>query len=200
MSDEPFKVEEPDLSGSYTARDYLSWQLDELVELIRGRVYRMSPAPTSNHQRILNNLNFELLKYFQGKKCEVFIAPFDVYLVKPGQDYRDAKNVVEPDLCVICNPDKIQKFGCVGSPDLAVEILSPSTSKKDRTEKLDLYEEYGVLEYWIVSPQERSVEMHVLENGRYIALPPAFDGEKITSRIFPELTVDLAEVFSRVEE
>lgn len=86
MSDEPFKVEEPDMSGSYTARDYLRWQFDELVELIRGKIVKMSPSPTSNHQRILREISGIIVPYFHGKKCEVFLAPFDVYLVKPGQD------------------------------------------------------------------------------------------------------------------
>lgn len=101
---------------------------------------------------------------------------------------------------MICDATKVKKFGCVGAPDLTVEILSPSTSKKDRTQKLELYEEYGVREYWIVSPKQRSVEMYVLEDDRYKALPPAFDGEKVTSCIFPKLTIDLTAVFSRVEE
>ena len=111
MSEKILKAEEPDLSGTYTAKDYLTWQLDELVELIRGKIYKMSPSPTSNHQRISLRLGGAFLNFFENKKCEVFVAPFDVYLVKPGQDYKEAKNIVEPDLCVICDTSKIKKFG-----------------------------------------------------------------------------------------
>jgi len=198
MSDKPLKLEEPDLSGTYTARDYLGWQLDELVELIRGKVFRMSPAPVSNHQRLARELFSPLYNFFSGQRCELFIAPFDVYLIKPGQDYRDAENIVDPDLSVICDPEKIKKFGCVGSPDLIVEILSPSTSQKDRKLKFELYEEYGVREYWIASPDDRSVTVNVLEKGKYKALPPVFDGGKFNSVIFPQLEIDLTAVFIKV--
>jgi Uma2 family endonuclease len=186
MSDEPLKVEEPDLSGTYTARDYLRWQLDELVELIRGKVFKMSPAPTSNHQRIALDLARIFANFFEKKKCEPFVAPFDVYLVRAGQDYRDAESVVEPDVCVICDPEKVKKFGCVGAPDLMVEVLSPSTSNKDRKLKFELYEEFGVREYWIISPEKRDVVLNVLENGRYKTFPPVADGETVTSVIFPD--------------
>ncbi len=114
MSEKPLKFEEPELSGTYTARDYLNWQLDELVELIRGKVFRMSPSPTSNHQRIAGELHVRFYKLFSGKPCEVFIAPFDVYLVTPGQDYKETENIIEPDLCVICDASKIKKFGLCG--------------------------------------------------------------------------------------
>ncbi len=200
MSDEPLKVEEPDLSGTYTARDYLSWQMDELVELIRGKIYKMSPAPASNHQRISRELQFHFYKFFQNKKCEFFDAPFDVYLIKHGENYKDAKNIVEPDLCVICDVTKIKKFGCVGAPDLIVEILSPSTSRKDQKEKFELYEEFGVREYWLVSPENRSVILNVLEKNKYKTFRPVTSGEKMHSAIFPDLVIDLEDVFKNVKD
>ena len=198
--DEPLLLKDPDLSGTYTAKDYLKWQLDELVELIRGKIFRMSPSPASNHQRIAGELHIQLRNYFDNyKKCEVFIAPFDVYLVKQGQDYKETENIVEPDLTVICEPDKVKSFGCVGSPDLIVEILSPSTSKKDTKLKFELYEEYGVREYWVVSPEKKSVIIYALKNGKYHALRQAVNPGVIRSGIFSELEIDLEIVFKRVQ-
>src|SRR5207237_8490272 len=98
--------------------------------------------------------------------------PFDVYLVKPEQDYKKTRNVVQPDLCIICDKEKIKKFGCVGSPDLLVEILSPSTASKDLKQKYELYEEYGVKEYWVVYPSEKVIQIYTLEDGNYRALKP----------------------------
>ena len=106
-------VEEPDLTGTYTARDYLSWQFDELVELIRGKIYRMAPSPSSNHQDVSTEIGFNFRNFFDGLHCRVFHAPFDVYLVKPGQDMKATRNVVEPDLCIICDEQKIIKKGCL---------------------------------------------------------------------------------------
>jgi len=196
--DKPVIAEEPDLSRSYTAADYLKWNLDELVELIRGKIFKMSPSPSSNHQRISMEMGGVFYNFFKNRKCLFFPAPFDVYLVNPGQDYKEAKNVVDPDLCVICDPEKIKKFGCVGAPDLAVEILSPSTSKKDQKDKFELYEEFGVREYWIVSPENRSVIVNVLEDGRYKTFRPVTEGEKLRSKIFPELELELQEVFKNL--
>lgn len=193
-------VEEPDMSGTYTAADYLRWNLDELVELIRGKIFKMSPSPTSNHQRISSKFNRLLDIFFESKKCEVFPAPFDVYLVKPAQSYKEAENIVEPDVCVICDSEKIKKFGCVGAPDLVIEILSPSTSKKDQKDKFELYEEFGVREYWIVSPENRSVIVNVLEKGSFKTFRPLTEGEKLKSKIFPELEVDLKEVFRNLKD
>ena len=166
----------------HTAADYLRWNLDELVELIRGKIFKMSPSPTSNHQRISRELSGIFYIYFKNKQCQFFAAPFDVYLVDLGQDYREATNVVEPDLCVICDPNKIKKFGCVGAPDLVIEILSPSTSKKDQKDKFELYEEFGVHEYWIVSPENRSVIVHLLENGKFKTFRPVTEGEMLKSK------------------
>ncbi len=88
----------------------------------------------------------------------------------------------------------------MGAPDLIVEILSPATSKKDRELKFDLYEEYGVREYWIVSPEQRNITVNVWESGKFKILAPLAEGETLTSEIFPELTVDLTEVFKKVKD
>ncbi|MEX2589779.1 MAG: Uma2 family endonuclease [Chitinophagales bacterium] len=194
----PDTVNEPDLSGTYTAADYLQWKMEEFAELIRGKIFKMSPAPSSDHQEVSSKLTLRMGNYFEKKDCRFFSAPFDVYLVKPNQDYKKSKNIVEPDFCVICNEQKIRKIGCVGAPDLIVEILSPSTRNRDQKDKFELYEEYGVREYWIVSPENRSVILSVLDNGKYRPLRPCTEPETLQSVIFPELKVELKEVFKNV--
>ncbi|MEX2589780.1 MAG: Uma2 family endonuclease, partial [Chitinophagales bacterium] len=112
----PDTVNEPDLSGTYTAADYLQWKMEEFAELIRGKIFKMSPAPTINHQRIAKKFLMNLEVFFTNTPCELFFAPVDVYLVKPGQHYKKTKNIVEPDLCVVCDESKLKDFGCVGAP------------------------------------------------------------------------------------
>lgn len=194
----PQVVEEPDMAGTYTAADYLQWKMEEFAELIRGKIIKMSPAPSSDHQRIVKKLLVGFEKCFSGKICEVFIAPFDVYLVKSGQDYKSTRNIVEPDICVICAPEKIKKFGCVGAPDLIIEILSPSTFQRDQKDKFELYEEYGVREYWMVSPENRSVILNILENGKYKTFRPRTEVEQLESVIFPDLKIELKEIFKDI--
>ncbi|MEX0811723.1 MAG: Uma2 family endonuclease [Chitinophagales bacterium] len=201
MSDKehsPDTVNEPDLSGPYTAADYLQWDLGYMVELIRGKVYKMKPNPSTDHQAVLGQLLLNLYDFAKINKYEFFHGPLDIYLVKAGQDYKETQNIVEPDLTITCNPDKIKNFGCVGSPDLIIEILSPHTNIKDQKDKFELYEEYGVREYWIVSITARSVILNVLENGKYKTLRPRVESETLQSVIFPELKVELKEVFKNV--
>lgn len=186
------------MAGTYTAADYMQWKLDELVELIRGKIVKMSPSPSTIHKMISLELSRQLGNQFHKSACSVFHAPLDVYLLKEDEDIMQGENVLEPDLFVVCDPNKIKKFGCVGAPDLVVEILSPSTSKKDEKWKFDLYEEYGVREYWIVSPLDRSVWVNVLEEGKYKTRRPVTEVDKLNSDIFPDLEVDLEEVFRDV--
>lgn len=195
------KLEEPDLSLSYTYADYLKWDLPEMVELIRGKVYKMSPAPTSKHQRISGNL-FGSIKYFlKKKKCEVFSAPFDVRLPRKGKANEDIITVVQPDICVICDPTKIDTRGCLGAPDWVIEILSKHTSAKDLNEKFEVYEEAGVKEYWVVHPGEQTVLVYTLnDSGKYEGiLKPYVRNDKVQPKTLPGLTIDLEEVFERPE-
>lgn len=195
----PSSVEEPDMAGTYTAADYLSWTFEGFVELIRGKIFKMSPAPTSNHQRVSARLLRVLLNFFQHRTCEVFHAPFDVYLVKPGQDFKKTANVLQPDICIVCDPKKIRKEGCVGAPDVVIEILSPSNTRKDVDYKFSLYEEYGVPEYWMIHPGEGTVIVNVLENGSYRTMRPVAAGQSLDAQTIPGLSVDLEEIFNRLE-
>ncbi|MBN8576897.1 MAG: Uma2 family endonuclease [Cytophagales bacterium] len=195
------KAEEPDLTLSYTYADYLKWDLPQMVELIRGKVYKMSPAPTSRHQRISGNL-FGFIKYFlRKKKCEVFSAPFDVRLPRKSKANEDIITVVQPDICVICDPTKIDTRGCLGAPDWVIEILSKHTSAKDLNEKFEVYEEAGVKEYWVVHPGEQTVLVYTLNDGGTYEgiLKPYVRTDKVQPKTLPGLTIDLTEIFELPE-
>ncbi len=196
--EEPSIVSEPDYAGEYTAADYIKWTFEGLYELIRGKAFKMS-SPTSNHQRVAANLVRHFFEHFNGKPCEMFFAPLDVYLIHPGEDWQKTKNIVEPDICVICDLSRIKKRGCIGAPDLIVEILSSSTARRDIDYKFSLYEEYGVKEYWIVHPQDQTISVNVLENGKYKTLHLLTRGQTLQSATFPFLTVDLTAVFPETE-
>jgi Uma2 family endonuclease len=112
-----------DLNGTYTYADYLKWTFDERLEIIKGKIFPMA-APARIHQRLSGKLSFEIQKYLEGKKCETYSAPFDVRLTPlKRSNSNKVHTVVQPDICVICDLDKLDDKGCVGAPDLIIEIL-----------------------------------------------------------------------------
>lgn len=188
-------ISQLDPNGTYTYADYLKWQFDESVELIKGKIYRMSPAPKRMHQDASVNLENIIFNYLEGKSCKVYDAPFDVRLPvqnkkKPHQIY----TVVQPDLFVVCDLSKLDDDGCLGAPDWIIEITSPRTAKNDFNEKYNLYEEAGVREYWIIQPKEKAVNVYVLENGRY-ELVDVYESDLIPSRTFPDLSIAHERIF-----
>ena len=190
-------ISQLDLSKTYTYADYLTWRLNERVELIKGWIYKMSPAPKRLHQKIEGYLHVQFWKFFEGQKCEVYQSPFDVRLVKNiGQSDNEITTVVQPDISVICDPQKLDDHGCIGAPDLIVEVLSISTMKKDYNEKFNLYQENGVKEYWLVNPEMKSIQIFSLENQEYQEFE-TFEDQKeiITSKLFPDLQFPVSEVF-----
>lgn len=184
-----------DPNGTYTYADYLKWRFDEQVELIKGKIYRMSPAPKMAHQWVSNKLSFLLNKHFEGQLCTIFEAPFDVRL-PIGNDRFPEKiyTVVQPDICVICDDSKLDEDGCLGAPDLIVEITSTSTYKKDFNEKFNWYEKAGVREYWIAIPSEKAIQVYYLENGQY-QLCGIYDKSPAQSVIFEGFEAALEKVF-----
>ncbi|MFY1048385.1 Uma2 family endonuclease [Chryseobacterium sp. GP-SGM7] len=181
-----------DMNATYTYADYLMWKLKERVELFKGKILKMSPSPSPVHQKISQKINQALYSYFENKSCELFYAPFDVRLPnKTGE----ISTVVQPDLYVICDRSKIDDKGCLGAPDLVVEILSPGNSKKEMNLKFSLYEESGISEYWVVDPSEKFILIYSLENGEYISRKPFADGEILTSINFPELTFSTQDLY-----
>ena len=145
-------------SKKATLADWEALGEDVRAELIDGEIYNMA-GPSAAHQRILSFLHIEIGTYLRGKTCEVFTAPFDVYLQHEDED---TPNIVQPDLMVICDRDKITKKGCIGAPTWIIEIVSPSTSRRDYLTKLSLYADYGVKEYWIVNPMNETITVYRL--------------------------------------
>ncbi len=188
-------LEQLDLTKAYTFKDYLSWRFQERVELLRGYIAKMSPAPTSTHQIISSNLHYNLGYFLQKKSCKVIAAPFDVYLPSIKGE---GETVVQPDLCVICDKTKIKKQGCVGSPDLVIEILSLGNSRREMTQKFQIYEQAGVREYWVVYPYEQVVHQYILEREKFQALPVA--EKTIVSQILQGFEVDLDTIFDTIVE
>jgi len=188
-----------DLEGSYTYAEYISWKFKERVELIKGKLFKMSPAPNSVHQQVLLHLSRTLDRYFETKKCQLYIAPFDVRF--PSKTNAETNTVVQPDLCVVCNLDKLDKQGCNGAPDLVVEILSPGNTQKEMNDKFNLYESSGVIEYWLVQPEDKwLIIYHLDENNKYIGSKPfTTDDGIVNSTLFSELAIDLNEIFDLLE-
>ena len=190
-------LDQLDFDKRYTYADYIKWKFEERVELLKGKLFKMA-APSSNHQEISSNLHGFLWSFLRKNPCKLYAAPFDVRLPLPQSKVIDDKvdTVIQPDLCVVCDLSKITKKGCTGAPDLVVEILSPGNSRREMRDKFDIYEEAGVLEYWVVDPERRSVSRHVLENGKFkVLLPYLMDNDILRSTLFEDLEIDLSEVF-----
>jgi Uma2 family endonuclease len=176
----------------YTYRDYQAWPDDERWELIDGVAYSMS-APGSTHQGISMNLAGLLAEFLKGKPCRAFAAPYDVWLPRHPDDAEDnVDTVVQPDLLVTCGQTKIRPRGHWGGPDLVVEILSPSTSRKDFREKYDAYQRSGVKEYWVIDPPGRWVHQYVLgPQGVYLPEVTLVGQGRLVSAALEGFEVDL---------
>ncbi len=188
-----------DLSLRYTYADYLTWPDDIRRELINGFVFKMA-APAATHQKILGDFYFALRCFLHEKTCQIFVAPFDVRFPKNGEK-EDEKvfTVVQPDICIICDSSKIEERGCLGSPDFIIEIVSPNNSKRDIKDKFKIYEENAVREYWIVRPDEKSVQVFLLnESGKYFLDGTYTDEDSVPVTIFNgELIIQLEKIFKK---
>ena len=192
-----------DLNQIYTYADYLTWQVQERVELIKGRIFKMSPAPLRYHQEISGALFGEFRAYLKKTACKVFHAPFDVRLPKLQEQRNDDDiyTVVQPDIVVVCDRKKLDRRGCIGAPDLIVEILSPSTAARDVKDKFALYEESGVREYWIAIPSEALLEVFKLDTQGKYRLDRMYTREDtVKVGIFEDLSISLMEVFEEEHE
>lgn len=190
-----FSFEDVDLSLTYSYAHYLNWLFDERVELIKGKVFKMSPVPSPLHQRVSVRLSSELYLFLKNKPYEVYTAPFDVRFPKESTADKDIYTVLRPDICVICDLQKIDNRGCIGAPDIVVEILSPGNNKKELLYKYAVYEEFGVKEYWIVGPMNKTFLKYTLINGSYQPSKLFTISEKIYSEILPGFELDLDEIF-----
>ena len=173
----------------YTEEDYYNLPENVRAELIDGQIYYMS-APSRIHQEILSFLHLEIGNYLrsQNGSCKVYTAPFAVKLFS-----EDDRNVVEPDVSVICDPNKLTNRGCTGAPDWIVEIVSPSNSIHDYVRKLNLYMDAGVREYWIVDPLSRKIFVYHLEETDFKADSYTLQ-DKIKVNIYDDLWIDFTEL------
>ena len=155
----------PAEKAQYTFADYLTWDENERIELIDGAPVALA-SPSDVHQEIVVELSRQLANFLEGKPCRVYTAPFDVRLFeRDGETPEEVNTVVQPDLSVVCDRQKVDRRGIHGAPDLIIEVLSPSTARHDRLIKLNQYQKAGVKEYWLVSPEEKTVQVSMLESG-----------------------------------
>ncbi len=184
-----------DLSKKYSFADYLTWTFSERLELLKGKIWKMSPAPNTSHQKISREFFGVFYNYFKGSGCQLFHAPFDVRLPDKSKENQDIYTVVQPDICVICDQTKIDQKGCLGAPDLVVEILSPGNTNREMKDKFQIYEEAGVREYWLVEPNDKVILVYVLENNKFIGLAPVTEADTLKSYIFEDLEIAVDQLF-----
>ncbi|MFZ1525575.1 MAG: Uma2 family endonuclease [Saprospiraceae bacterium] len=201
-------INQLDLNKTYSYADYLLWRFEERVELIKGKILKMSPAPSRKHQGISSTIHILLGNYLMQKGCVLYAAPFDVRLPisedlniskkykNKAKKLQDGKilTVVQPDITVVCDPDKLDERGCIGAPDLVIEILSPGNKDIELKDKFEIYQKSGIKEYWIVEPDEYII-VYTLQKGKYNGSKPFTSGEKVTSTLMPELALNVSEIF-----
>jgi Uma2 family endonuclease len=187
-----------DENKQYTYADYLRWFDDVRRELINGIIHVMS-APWTKHAKAIRRLGFEIDSFLHKNRgaCNIFYAQFDVRLPVDGKTAdKQITTVVQPDICVVCDPAKIDKKGCLGAPDFIIEITSPSTKKHDWTTKFYCYESAGVKEYWIVDLKTETIHAFVMQDtGRYGAGKQYSGDREVPVRTLPGLTVNVSALF-----
>ncbi|CAM4127042.1 Uma2 family endonuclease [Geobacillus stearothermophilus] len=188
----------PEKGPPFTYAQYMMLDEDARYEVIDGQVFNMSPVPTPKHQAVQRELLVEFAAYLRGKTCTVFGAPIDVCLAD-RDDPEQIREWVEPDLVIVCDKSKIREKRIVGVPDLVVEIISKSTVRKDKIVKFHRYERAGVKEYWIVDPMNETIDVYVLEEGRFRHQGMYVRDDTIPVRLFPELAIELKNVFAEEE-
>ena len=195
-----------------TYEDYLSWNDNQRYELIEGKVYNMTPAPSRLHQKISGELFRQIANYLSENDCEIYAAPFDVRLIdtkdKEDNNYdekieksnqqnnSDIITVVQPDLVVVCDEDNLDEKGCLGAPDLIIEITSPSSAARDRKVKRNLYEKHNVKEYWIVDPNVMVTEVYLLNEDNKYSKPNVYTKkDEISVDTLSDLKINLDQIF-----
>ena len=201
LHDEPvWEFNDIDASLTYSYANYLNWLFDDRVELIKGKIFKMSPAPSRLHQEISRNIFLKIGNFLQDQPCKVYCAPFDVRFPKESKADRDVYTVLQPDICIICDKRKLDDRGCIGAPDLVIEILSPGNTKVELLHKYQVYQEFGVKEYWVVSQSDQSILIYTLnEYGKFQPSKIFTLNEKITSTVLPGFELALDDVFGDVD-
>ena len=180
----------------YKYSDYLKWDDDKRREIIDGKIHLMVPAPSIPHQDISGRIYRLIANFLEDKDCKVFIAPADVILIDDDEETKDSGNIVQPDILVVCDEEKITHKGIVGAPDICIEILSPHTSAKDKKEKFYLYEKFGVNEYWLVHPDDKTITIFKLDDAGSYGRPEVYaDDDKFDCTLLKGLSIDLTQIF-----
>ncbi len=189
------KLADLDMNKVYTYADYCSWKFEERIELIKGYIFKMSPGPNRLHQELLGKLHLKFGNFLYRKSCQVFMAPFDVRFPRRSKEDKDIITVLQPDMFVVCDQEKLDERGCIGAPDIVIEILSPSNNRKELKNKYEIYEESGVKEYWVVMPYEKALTIYTLTAGQFVPSRLLGSGDVVTSDILPGFSLDLTELF-----
>jgi Uma2 family endonuclease len=172
---------------------------DQRYELIDGEVFLMA-SPSFRHQMLVNEIAGIFYNYFKERKCSSLTSPLDIRLQGYAPKFEEDPNVVQPDLIVICDPENVEADKYQGLPSLLVEVLSPSTRKRDLILKLNLYLKSGVKEYWIVDPENKKITQYIFTEDRDIKVINDLDaGETSESDYFEELNIPLSEIFSKID-
>lgn len=177
---------------TYTYTDYMSYAEGEKIEIIDGHIYNMSPDPSRIHQKIISELITTLNVYIRSNNgpCEVYPSPFDVFL-SDNKDIQNCKNIVQPDVSVIYDKNKLNNKGCLGAPDMIIEIVSPYNPSNDYVRKLSLYEQFNVREYWIINPMKETILVYRLDENNQYAAPDSYTFKnKIKVGIYDNLEID----------
>ena len=185
----------PKKNKLYTYKDYLTFTDDERIEIIEGEIFNMSPAPARIHQKLISNISYELQHYIKSNKgdCVVYPAPFDVILKNDNEETINSKSVVQPDISVICDKNKLTDSGCTGSPDMIIEIVSPSNSSHDYITKLNLYQKYKIKEYWIIDPRVKKIYVYKLEENEFYDMVNSYTfQDKVKVNIYNDLEIDFS--------
>ena len=185
----------------------LAYQEERCQELINGKIFMMLPRPSYFHNQVSSNIYLIFANYLRGKRCTAIADGTALFLSET--------NHFVPDFMLVCDPDKIKADGVHGAPDLVAEVLSPGTAKNDRGPKMQVYESFGVKEYWLVSPMDKTIDQYLLQDGRLVfveaytvfpdyALAAMSDDElasvitEFKCSLYDDLHIQLADVFERV--
>jgi Putative restriction endonuclease len=202
-------IKQLELNKVYSYADYLTWQFEERVELIKGKIKKFSSTPNRRHQGVSSKIHIMLGNFFSTNFCNLYAAPFDVRLpisqgLNISKKYKknakllsDGKilTVVQPDLTVVCDVHKLDDRGCVGAPDLVVEILSPGNRHLELSDKFEIYQEAGIGEYWIVDPQADFIIVYNLIKGKYLGSKPYTSQDTLSSNVLKGLQIQVSEIF-----
>ena len=186
-----------DFEKRYTYAEHFQWKIEERTELYKGKLHPLA-TPGVLHQLVSGKILTQIMRYAEQYDYDVFAAPTDVHLMTSEA----GDTVLQPDLFVVCDKEKQNKYCCVGAPDLTVEVLSPGNGKREMKDKFELYEEAGVPEYWIFDPEHQAVLHFILseKTGKYQAFPPLTSEDVLECKVLPGLRIELGKVFPEEEE